>query len=263
LKIKRIRPAKEANRLTTLWQEHGPNTYPLDLGQLIDGALRTSDFRGTLETKKGNFDSFEGCLLRVQGDDNWTILLNESVENKRRQRFTYAHELGHFMCHRHLQDRFEDSDTTLNDFNNTIEEEANTFASWLLMPSNIVRDEFDGIDWNTPSLSQIGTRFECSLQASALRFVSLSSEPIAFVVSRDGMINWACKSKSAPFMTAYKFGDELPEKSHASLCFSGLESDLNNSNTGLHWNSYTPSTESQYFDYSGQGYQYTCVEFER
>ena len=44
-------PMKEANRLTRLWQDHGPNTYPLDISALIDGALQNSDFSGELKTK--------------------------------------------------------------------------------------------------------------------------------------------------------------------------------------------------------------------
>ena len=218
---------------------------------MIDGALDGSDYSGELKTNIKNFDSLEGCLVRTKKTDKWTILLNVQTENKRRQRFTYAHELGHFMCHRLLQDRFEDNVETLNDFQSEIEAEANVFASWLLMPTNVLREEFKGISWNTEMLCEIGNRFECSLQATALRFVSLSNKPIAFVVSRDGMVNWACKSDSAPFMTAYRCGDELPESARSSDC-----------EIGTSWNAVRPSRESQYIDNSGRGYQYTCIEFE-
>ena len=253
-------PTKEAIRLTKLWQKHGSNTYPIDIHALIDGALHNSDFQGEIVTKKGHFDSFEGCLLKTKNTGKWTILLNESTKNKRRLRFTYAHELGHFMCHRHMQDRFEDSETTLNDFSTNIEKEANAFASWLLMPANIIRDEFEDISWNVDSLRNIGNRFECSLQASALRFVRISSKPIAFVVSRDGIILWACKSSSAPYLKAYKFGEPLPENSHASLS-SPYDQDLSCSEVRTDWNDYRGSVESQYYDSSGLGYQYTCIEF--
>ena len=252
---------KEANRLTRLWQDHGPNTYPLDVSKLIDGALQNSDFGGELKTKMGSYDSFEGCLVRTKNTNKWTILLNSEIENKRRQRFTYAHELGHFMCHRGLRDRFEDSDDTLNDFRDKIETEANVFASWLLMPANLLRDEFSRIGWNTDSLCEIGNRFECSLQASALRFVGLSSKPVAFIVSRDGMVVWGSKSKSAPYMTAFCFGDELPKASHALTAHLNGGTCALPQDSGLAWNAFRSAKESQYFDYSGRGYQYTCIEF--
>ncbi|WP_111560140.1 ImmA/IrrE family metallo-endopeptidase [Paracoccus sediminilitoris] len=254
-------PTKEAIRLTNLWQKYGPNTYPLDIAELIDGAFRDSGFDGQLTTKRGCFDSFEGCLVRTKDSQNWTILLNDMVENKRRQRFTHAHELGHFMCHRGLRDRFEDSDASLNDFRDNIESEANLFASWLLMPANIIRDEFSGSRWDAATLCQVGCRFECSLQASALRLVSLSSKPIAFVVSRDGIILWACKSASAPYMAAYCFGDELPETSLALVAHREGSGSLEAEDSGDAWNNFFHAKESQYFDTSGRGYQYTCIEF--
>jgi hypothetical protein len=253
---------KEANRLTRLWQDHGPNTYPLDISKLIDGALQSSNFSGELKTRVDRHDSFEGCLVKTENTEKWTILLNSQIENKRRQRFTYAHELGHFMCHRGLRDRFEDSEETLNDFRDDIEKEANIFASWLLMPANILRDEFSGICWNTDSLCEIGNRFECSLQASALRFVGLSSKPIAFVVSRDGMVIWGTKSKSAPFMSAFCFGDDLPQDSPALAAHMNGGACTEMQDFGLSWNESRNAQESQYFDYSGRGYQYTCIEFD-
>jgi hypothetical protein len=258
---KRSDPKKEAIRLTNLWQKYGPNTYPLDLKQLIDGAILTSDFSDKLVIDQRRFDSFEGSLVRTKGTRKWTMLLNSDVANGRRRRFTFAHELGHFMCHRDLRDTFEDSEESLNDFHDAIETEANIFASWLLMPANILRTEFQDMPWCTDVLQEIGTRFECSLQASALRHVKLSQRPLAFVVSRDGMIRWATKSQSAPFIGKFCFGDELPEGSHALESFKSGGSSTERTPVGTVWNDFQNAVESQYFDQSGQGYQYTCIEF--
>lgn len=255
-------PKKEAIRLTNLWQQHGPNTYPMDLGALVNGAILTSSFSDQLVIDRRRFDSFEGSLVRTNGTRKWTMLLNARVSNGRRQRFTFAHELGHFMCHRDLRDKFEDSEETLNDFHDEIESEANVFASWLLMPANLLRDEFQSAPWETGTLRAIGNRFECSLQASALRYVQLCSKPVAFVVSRDGMIIWAAKSKSAPYMTSYCFGDELPAGSHALASFQNGDEDTVRRAVEPVWNDVRHAFESQYFDTSGQGHQYTCIEFQ-
>jgi len=260
--VKRTDPKKEAIRLTKLWQQFGPNTYPLDLDILVDGAILTSDFSDVLVIDRNRFDGFEGSLVRTKGTRNWTALLNTAVQNTRRRRFTFAHELGHFMCHRELRDKFEDSEETLNDFRDKIETEANVFASWLLMPANLIRSEFGGVQWETDALREIGNRFECSLQASALRYVRLSHRPIAFVVSRDGMILWAAKSDAAPYMASYCFGDELPTGSHALSCHQSNEADVERQAVGPVWNDYRHAFESQYFDGSGRGYQYTCIDFQ-
>ena len=259
---KTTNPKKEAIRLTNLWQQHGPNTYPMDLDTLVQGAILTSGFSDQLVIDHQSFDSLEGSLVRADGTRRWTMLLNTRVSNGRRRRFTFAHELGHFMCHRDLRNNFEDSKDSLNDFRDKIETEANVFASWLLMPANLLRNEFHGAAWETETLQAIGNRFECSLQASALRYVRLCSKPIAFVVSRDGMVIWATKSKSAPYMSSYCFGDELPDGSHALESYKNGDEGSERKAVGPVWNDIYHAFESQYFDSSGQGYQYTCIEFQ-
>lgn len=259
---KRTDPKKEAIRLTKLWQEFGPNTYPLDLDALVNGAILTSDFSDQLVIDRQRFDNFEGSLVRTKGMRKWTMLLNTRVSNARRRRFTFAHELGHFMCHRELRGKFEDSEASLNNFRDEIETEANVFASWLLMPANLLRGEFQQTGWETATLQAIADRFECSLQASALRHVQLSPKPLAFVVSRDGMILWTTKSGSAPYMTSYLFGHELPAGSHAMECFQNGDEGMARQAVGPVWNDTRHAFESQYFDHSGQGYQYTCIEFQ-
>ncbi|WP_151720296.1 ImmA/IrrE family metallo-endopeptidase [Gemmobacter serpentinus] len=254
-------PEREANRLTLFWQKFGPNTYPIDIDALVSGTFNGDGFQGSLSTRLERFDSFEGCLVKTSGTDDWTILLNSRTPNKRRLRFTYAHELGHFMCHRHLRDRFEDSEATLNDFHSDVEREANIFASSLLMPANLFRDEFSADPWTTELLCAIGSRFECSLQASALRYINLTSKPCAFIVSRDGMIVWSSKSKTSPFLRAFKFGDELPELSYAKNPPPSEVAITDSVQTGYSWSESQCCKESQYFDYSGNGFQYTCVEF--
>jgi len=229
---------------------------------LVEGAIQNSDFSDELVIDRRRFDSFEGALARVKGTRRWTILLNIAVSNSRRQRFTFAHELGHFMCHRELKDTFEDSEESLNDFRDQTENDANVFASWLLMPANLLRAEFKNSLWTTATLQAIGDRFQCSLQASALRYVAQSSRPLAFVVSRDGIILWAAKSDTAPYMKSYLFGDELPPDSDAMKCY--IKGDQGNERVavGPIWNETRHAFESQYFDHSGHGYQYTCIEFQ-
>ncbi|MEP4645479.1 MAG: ImmA/IrrE family metallo-endopeptidase, partial [Lentilitoribacter sp.] len=204
-------PKKHANRLTSLWQEVGPNEYPLDIEILIDQLFSGDDFDSRLSVAFEKFDSIEGCLRRVQDTNQWLIAINSNIKNSRRLRFTLAHELGHFMCHRKLKNDFEDDLDTLSNYNSHLEYEANVFASHLLMPANIIRSKFSDLRWDVENLKNLGNYFECSLQASAIRYIELSNKPIAFVVSRDGMICWACKSSNAPYMTSYRFGDEMPK----------------------------------------------------
>jgi Zn-dependent peptidase ImmA (M78 family) len=256
-------PSREAIRLTKFWQEFGPNTYPLDMHALVSGAVDGQYHGIKLKVKFAKLTSIEGTLVKSKHDNSWTILLNQDVRNRGRMRFTFAHELGHFMCHRHLKDEFSDTAASVRDYIDVLESEANTFASWLLMPANLVRNEFEALPWSTETLLAMRNRFDSSLQACAIRLIDLSTRPRAFIVSRDGMILWSTKGRTAPFLTAYRSGDELPVESDAAKCFNLKSTNFLPKIRNFSWNSSWIAEESHYLDSSGQGYQYTCIEFER
>lgn len=109
-------------------------SIPAMLGLKLRAAFLGSGISGMLE-KKG--DSF---LLTVNATDPDT-----------RQRFTLAHELGHYMLHRHLVGDGLDDDrayrsTEVGKYHNTLigpkeETEANKFAANLLMPREAINRE--------------------------------------------------------------------------------------------------------------------------
>ena len=86
-------------------------------------------------------------MLEGAPDGTFTITVNAS-DPQTRQRFTIAHELGHYMLHRHLVGAGIDDDrayrsTSVGRYHNTAigpkqETEANKFAASLLMPKDIV-----------------------------------------------------------------------------------------------------------------------------
>jgi len=118
-------------------REHLPvpvKSLPARLGIKLRAAFLGSGISGMLE-KSG--DSF---LLTVNATDSDT-----------RQRFTLAHELGHYMLHRHLVGDGLDDDmayrsTEVGKYHNTLigpkeEREANKFAANLLMPRDAINRE--------------------------------------------------------------------------------------------------------------------------
>lgn len=68
----------------------------------------------------------------------WSIAVN-SLHHPRRQRFTIAHELGHYFLHRHHQQSFVDKKLFRNGDSNHMETEANRFAGDILMPEDLFR----------------------------------------------------------------------------------------------------------------------------
>ena len=98
----------------------------------------------------------------------------------RRQRFTIAHELGHWICHAHgaadpattfcrAKDLSQDADRTL-------EREANVFGAELLMPEAAVRDAWGAF----PGPAGLAERFGVSALAAQWRLYSfgLAENPV-------------------------------------------------------------------------------------
>jgi Zn-dependent peptidase ImmA (M78 family)/DNA-binding XRE family transcriptional regulator len=91
-----------------------------------------------------------------------------------RQRFSVAHELGHFVLH-HRDQHFIDYGVSAAvegeapGYNWEHERGANQFAAELLMPADLVRD-----DAKTTSLSRLARRYEVSQEAMGFRLANLA-----------------------------------------------------------------------------------------
>ncbi|WP_198410656.1 ImmA/IrrE family metallo-endopeptidase [Aerosticca soli] len=115
-----------------------------------------------------NDDAFEGMLARDPGDPEvWGIAYNGTV-SPQRQRFTIAHELGHFILHRDRQQRFNCDKESVYSGHETmrlIEREADDFASNLLMPGDRLREWISNGRIDLHVLSAIAKRFQVSFGA--------------------------------------------------------------------------------------------------
>lgn len=112
--------------------------------------------------------------LRRVSEDRYEINVN-ARDPETRQRFTIAHELGHFINHRDLIGDGIDDDrayrsTSAGRYHNTRigpkqETEANRFAASLLMPNNIISDlKSEGL-----SRREVAKRLGVSEHALAIR----------------------------------------------------------------------------------------------
>lgn len=97
-----------------------------------------------------SYEPFEGDLSGVLFRDNSdTIIGVNSNESDKRQRFTIAHELGHFVLHEgdqlHIDHNFKVNfrNSVSSQGSNFNEIEANAFAASLLMPEKLVREIYE------------------------------------------------------------------------------------------------------------------------
>ena len=108
------------------------DTFPLDLLGVADKFdIRIE--RIALE------DDLSGILYKEKESNSWVMQINED-HHPNRQRYTIAHELGHFCLHRHLKQRFEDKIFFRGVEANKPEWQANDFASAILMPEDRFRE---------------------------------------------------------------------------------------------------------------------------
>lgn len=80
-----------------------------------------------------NLDDNISGMLQQDTDGLWIIRVN-ALHHPNRQRYTIAHELGHYCLHRSDDMVFEDQVFFRNIERSHIETEANRFAAELLMP---------------------------------------------------------------------------------------------------------------------------------
>ncbi len=122
-------------------------------------------------------DDISGLFLSKDGQPY--IRVNKNHDHKR-QRFTIAHELGHFILHKDVS-LFVDKSTRVfyRDLKSSTgevlkEREANHFAASLLMPEHFIKDEIDKIDNLQGELSDyLAPIFRVSSQAMSFRLANL------------------------------------------------------------------------------------------
>lgn len=133
----RIPPSEALAKVKRYWNDAPVDVFAaareLHLGPLLDETLP---------------DHVSGAIRR-DGDDNWQIVVNANHALVR-QRFTVAHEIGHFIYHRQKLEVCDGTSDTLafridghyypNKYIGPREEwQANTFASNFLIPSHVLK----------------------------------------------------------------------------------------------------------------------------
>ncbi|MEO8608829.1 MAG: ImmA/IrrE family metallo-endopeptidase [Chloroflexota bacterium] len=125
-------------------------------------------------------DKVSGFLIIKNGQA--AIGVNQN-HHPNRQRFTVAHELGHYVLHRTLSNIFVDStltfyrDTNSTDGKTLQEIQANAFAAELLMPETIIRDYLRTYEidlYDARDVANLASKFGVSEQALTIRLVNLN-----------------------------------------------------------------------------------------
>ncbi|MBT62885.1 MAG: hypothetical protein CML13_06700 [Puniceicoccaceae bacterium] len=165
-------------------------------------------------------EHFEGRLEYHSGhDDPWILFHKTRVSGdlSNRDRFTVAHELGHFFLedHRSLYLSGESHSSTAGFVSdNKLEREADAFAGALLLPSEYLEKRLDRREFmSLKEISKMAGEWKVSLQSAVIRYVEFTGETCVAIVANDSRINYSICSDQAQ-NTGMKWVDQIPEYSN-------------------------------------------------
>lgn len=152
----------EIDEIRKYAEEQSINLIPFDIESLVK-AFNIEIVFEDLEMDQSGYISKRG--------DRYVIGLNQYM-SPRRQRFTLAHELAHYILHKNLynDERYPEFNLFRDENNNMQEVEANNFASEILMPTKEYKKIVnDGIRL----LTDIADYFDVSIAAARYKAFKL------------------------------------------------------------------------------------------
>jgi Zn-dependent peptidase ImmA (M78 family) len=141
-----------------------------------------------------------GCAANLVGYDGQAIITVDERSPAARQRFSIAHELGHWQLHRG-QTLFQcNADQLMKPLTKEVdpEREANSFATELLMPQSMCLDLMLEPVPTFELAMALASRFRVSLVAMSLRLVELSPKPAVLYLADGEHQIWYRPNRSVP-----------------------------------------------------------------
>jgi len=124
-------------------------------------------------------DNVSGAI-HFEGENQAAVALN-TTESQQRQRFTLAHEIGHFLMHRDRDLYIDSHDMLFRRLEvpaNAKERDANVFAAALLMPKTLL--EAEGKVSAQDDVARLAKKYKVSVPAMSYRLLNLGLVDLLF-----------------------------------------------------------------------------------
>ncbi len=159
-----------------------------------------------------------GMLLRV--GDNFAIGYATHIKSTGFQRFSIAHELGHYFLG-HTDSMFRGGKTVHESqagfgSRDQTELEADHFAAGLLMPTDLFKAEAGKHSDGFTAIEKLAALCQTSLTASAIRYAELTDAAVAVIISTGSSVDYCFASRSLRGIRGYRHplkGAVLPRDS--------------------------------------------------
>lgn len=172
-----------------------------------------------VEAKPAAAKGVSGMLLRA--GNNFAIGYATHIKSSGFQRFSIAHELGHYFLAGHPESVFKGGKSIHESqagfgSRDQIELEADHFAAGLLMPSDLFKAEAGKYSDGFTAVEKLADRCKTSITASAIRYAELTDAAVAVVISTGSSVDYCFASRSLRGIRGYKHplkGSVLPRDS--------------------------------------------------
>ena len=168
------------------------------------------------------YEQLDGCEATLVGVKSQAIATIRPSGNRGRERFSVAHELGHWNLHRGKSFRCRVDDQSENLASDVkLEKEADSYAAHLLMPRYL----FDPAIRSGPRLptfrhiGEVAQAFEVSVAAAIIRMAEVDSLPVIVACYDARGIRWRAVAPHVP--RRWRLVQKLDEASFAFDIVSG------------------------------------------
>jgi len=150
-----------------------------------------------LRVESAKYRELHGCEARILANGNRAIISVDSKVSPFRQRFSIAHELGHWNFHKGKNCICESS--SIGNWSIVGPEHvADEYAANLLMPRFLFTPASAGMYANFHSIDQLSGLFQCSRTATAIRMVEHGPEPAIIICHGPQGRKWFIRNKDVP-----------------------------------------------------------------
>lgn len=145
-------------------------------------------------------ETLNGSAARILGIGDRAFITIDRDSPRGRQRFSIAHELGHWMIDRHYLSSFECTERSfISGWSpNDPERRANRFAADLLMPPAMFAPAAKNREVTFATTRDLCEKFQTSLTATAIRLVESGPFPSMLVCLTSDGVKWKVRDKDIP-----------------------------------------------------------------
>ena len=149
---------------------------------------------------KVRFRTLDCCEARIVGSGDRAIITVNDRSSWRRQRFSMAHELGHWRYHRgRVLDCRADEVGRASDGRMSVERTADNYAAQLLMPGYLLQPRIQSFPKLTfQVVRSIADAFDTSLTSTAIRLVESRHYPAILICHGPRGRKWFTRSPDVP-----------------------------------------------------------------